>query len=316
MPIDYLHNHKEFSELIRIVSDELEIDPVLVEKDYWIMYCLYGMQQLKMVFELKGGTSLSKDFGIIERFSEDIDIRIEPPEGMEVKTGRNHNKPAHIESRRAFYDWLSESLSIDGIESVERDHEFDDVRFRSGGIRLHYKKQLGEIPGLKDGILLEVGFDDVTPNIDKTITSWAFEYARGKVEVIDNRAVDVACYHPGYTFVEKLQTISTKYRQQQEEDTFPVNFMRHYYDVYRLFEEPVVQNFLGTKEYTQHKKKRFRTGDNPVLSENEAFMLGNPDIRETYAKAYAKSHSLYYHAQPDFEDVIQAMSKIILIEGI
>jgi hypothetical protein len=37
-----------------------------------------------------------------------------------------------------------------------------------------------------------------------------------KVEIIDNRAKAVACYDPGYTLVETLQTISTKYRRQQE----------------------------------------------------------------------------------------------------
>ena len=86
MPADFLHNHKDFSDLIRIVGDELSIDPILVEKDYWIMHCLYGLQQLGMNFELKGGTSLSKGFGIIKRFSEDIDIRIEPPKDMGVNT--------------------------------------------------------------------------------------------------------------------------------------------------------------------------------------------------------------------------------------
>ena len=108
MPADYLHNHPDFPELIRIVAREKGIDPALVEKDYWIMHCLYGLQKLGLKFELKGGTSLSKGFQIINRFSEDIDIRIEPPPGHDVKTGRNHDKPAHINSRRDFYDWLAD----------------------------------------------------------------------------------------------------------------------------------------------------------------------------------------------------------------
>jgi predicted nucleotidyltransferase component of viral defense system len=70
----FLHNHREFSDLIRIVAQEKGIDPALIEKDYWIMHSLYGLQQLGMKFELKGGTSLSKGFRIINRFSEDIDI--------------------------------------------------------------------------------------------------------------------------------------------------------------------------------------------------------------------------------------------------
>jgi predicted nucleotidyltransferase component of viral defense system len=45
---------------MRIVAQETDIDPALVEKDYWIMHCLHGLQQLGLTFELKGGTSLSK----------------------------------------------------------------------------------------------------------------------------------------------------------------------------------------------------------------------------------------------------------------
>ena len=111
MPADYLHNHPDFPDLIRIVAHEKGIDPALVEKDYWIMHCLYGLEQLGLKFELKGGTSLSKGFQIINRFSEDIDIRIEPPPDQNVKTGRNHDKPAHIKSRRDFYDWLANKKS-------------------------------------------------------------------------------------------------------------------------------------------------------------------------------------------------------------
>ena len=46
----------------------------IVEKDYWLMHCLRGLQQQNFEFELKGGTSLSKGFNIIERFSEDAAI--------------------------------------------------------------------------------------------------------------------------------------------------------------------------------------------------------------------------------------------------
>ncbi len=41
---DYLHKHKDFPELLRIVGAELSIDPGLVEKDYWIMQSLYGLK--------------------------------------------------------------------------------------------------------------------------------------------------------------------------------------------------------------------------------------------------------------------------------
>ncbi|WP_346657018.1 MULTISPECIES: nucleotidyl transferase AbiEii/AbiGii toxin family protein [unclassified Bradyrhizobium] len=56
----------------------------------------------ELYFPTKGGTSLSKGDKIIGRFSEDIDILIEPPPGRDVKTGKNQNKPAHIQSRKDF----------------------------------------------------------------------------------------------------------------------------------------------------------------------------------------------------------------------
>jgi hypothetical protein len=131
MSADFLHNHAQLAELIRIVAQQRGIDPALVEKDYWIMHCLYGLQQVGMTFELKGGTSLSKGFQIIHRFSEDIDIRIEPPEDRDVKTGRNQDKPVHIQSRGDFYDWLARTIRIDGIDKVERDTAFDNKTLTS-----------------------------------------------------------------------------------------------------------------------------------------------------------------------------------------
>ena len=192
MPRDYLHNHPQFADLIRIVAAEQGIDPGLVEKDYWIMHCLYGLQQLGLTFELKGGTSLSKGFQIINRFSEDIDIRIEPPAEMDVKTGKNQTKPAHIKSRADFYDGLTKTIKIDGIISVERDTAVDSKDMTSAGIRLTYKNLMTPVDGLREGVLLEAGFAKVTPNEPKDISSWAYDYAADKVEIIDNRAKAVA----------------------------------------------------------------------------------------------------------------------------
>ena len=212
MPRDFLHNHPQFADLIRIVAAEKGIDPALVEKDYWIMHCLYGLQQLGFTFQLKGGTSLSKGHQIINRFSEDIDILIEPPADRDVKTGKNHDKPAHIQSRKDFFDWLVQTIKIDGITKVERDTAFDDVpNYRGAGIRLNYESLTEAMDGLREGVLLEVGFDTVAPNTPKDISSWVYDRAvASKVDIIDNRAKAVPCYDPGYTFVEKLQTISTR----------------------------------------------------------------------------------------------------------
>lgn len=307
----YLHDIKEFTDLIQIVSAELGIVPQLVEKDYWIMHCLYGLANLGFAFELKGGTSLSKGFSIIERFSEDIDIHIDPASGSKkppftVYTGKNQTKKtAHIHSRRDFYDWLAERISIEGIVSVERDTAFDDDLYRSGGIRLIYESNYGSLGGIKDGILLEVGFDDTTPNFDVDIASWAFEKASAaSIPFLDNRAKKIKCYHPGYTFVEKLQTVSTKYRQQRESGTFPLNFMRHYYDIAKLLDNPEVQSFIGTPEYHERKAIRFRTGDNLKIAENDAFLIEDPEVREIYKEAFQDTKALYYGNTQDFDEIL------------
>ena len=312
MTIDYLHNHKQFPELIRIVAEQKGIDPALVEKDYWIMHCLYGLQKLGLTFELKGGTSLSKGFKIIDRFSEDIDIHIDPPADRNVKTGRNQDKPAHVKSRKDFYDWLANTkIKIDGIDTVERDTAFDSDKLFSGGIRLGYKSFTNPIDDLKEGILLEAGFDVVAPNTAKDISSWMYDYAADKVEIIDNRAKGIACYNPGYTFVEKLQTISTKYRQQKKDKQFPPNFLRHYYDVYSLLDRREVQDFIGTDDYKAHKDRRFRSLDNKNIAKNEAFILSDPETRKTYAETYAKMSTLYYGSKPTFDQILERIKEWI-----
>jgi hypothetical protein len=155
---------------------------------------------------------------------------------------------------------------------------------------------------------LEAGFDTVTPFECKTISSWAYDKAITKkdIKILDNRAIDVPCYHPGYTFVEKLQTIATKYRREQETGKPNVNFMRQYYDVYCLLESPLVQSFIGTPEYQQHKRERFPETDLAIpIAQNEAFILSNPEIRKKYTKRYQSTEALHYRGQPSFDEVLK-----------
>lgn len=305
MATDYLHNHKQFGDLLNIVAEKMAIEPYLVEKDYWIMNVLYGLKTKGFNFELKGGTSLSKGFGIIHRFSEDIDIHISPPVALNVnETGQ---KPNAVNSRKEFYDWLNEKIKIDGIIGNVRDTDFDNKKtYTSGGIRLHYKSLTDPIQSLKEGILLEAGFDTVAPNQLVNISSWAFDHtAELKVDIVDNRAMDIACYNPGYTFVEKLQTITTKFRKERESGNTGVNFMRQYYDVYSLLENPEVLAFIGTDEYYAHKKKRFSNADKAVpIQENQAFILDNKEIKNSFTQRYKATEALYYNGQPNFDKLM------------
>src|SRR3989338_6020865 len=99
----FLHELPDAKELFEVVSFERKVLPIIVEKDYWLMHCLWGLQQQHYHFELKGGTSLSKGFNIIERFSEDIDVQVHPDPSLGVKIGKNHDKAAHIKGRENFF---------------------------------------------------------------------------------------------------------------------------------------------------------------------------------------------------------------------
>ena len=302
----FLHELHDFKDLIGAVSREKSIVPQLVEKDYWIMHSLYGLQQQGFDFELKGGTSLSKGYRIIERFSEDIDIRIEPPSEMDVKCKKSQTKPFHVESRARFFDYLAGEIAIHGIDEVKRDNGFDNATLLSAGIRLYYPEAFPRVEGgLKNGILLELGFDDTAPNEAIDISSWVVDKASAMgIDFIDNRAMAVKCYHPAYTFVEKLQAVSTKFRQQQESGGFPVNFLRHYYDIYCLLAVPKVQEFIGTETYAARKNQRFGRADVQEIAKNEAFVLSDPAVREQYAAQYEGTRGLYYAGMVSFDAIL------------
>lgn len=302
----FLHEDPEFRELLELVSEEKNIRETLVEKDYWLMHCLWGLQQSGFVFELKGGTSLSKGFNLIDRFSEDVDIRIEPPREMPVKTGKNQDKPAHIESRRRFFEWIAKSIDIHGLTSVERDFEFDHEKLRNAGIRLNYKSYFEDNSAIKPFVLLEVGFDDVTPNEAVTISSWAFDHAkRSGASIIDNRALNIKCYYPEYTLVEKLDAIVRRFEKEQREGRMPKNFLRHYYDISRLLETERVKRFIGTEEYLAHKQNRFSRVHS--ISEHEAFNLSDPDTKARYMKEYDRIKDFFYETPPEFNEILSVI---------
>ncbi|MFO0361386.1 MAG: nucleotidyl transferase AbiEii/AbiGii toxin family protein [Flavobacteriales bacterium] len=315
MSATYLHDHPEFEQLLRTVEGETGISVQLIEKDYWIMHVLFGLKQRGFEFELKRGTSLSKAYQIIDRFSEDIDIHIKPkPEHM-VNENPKNTKASAVEARRKFYNRLAEEIKIDGIVGVERDEAFDAPKtYNSGGIRLYYRSLFDTLEGVKDGILLEVGFDQVTPNSPRMITSWAFEKAAPVLgsSIIDNRAQEISCYHPGYTFVEKLQTIATKFRIERNTGIEKPNLLRQYYDVYSLLSNEEVLHFIGTPEYRAHKKARFAQIDFDLpLKDNQAFLLADPELRSGFEQRYKKTASLYYKGQPEFAKLIERIHEHI-----
>ena len=79
--IDFLQNdNNDIKDIIDIIAEKKSLAKVIIEKDMWVSYVLdylFNRCKYKDYFEFKGGTSLSKGYNVIERFSEDVDIIID-----------------------------------------------------------------------------------------------------------------------------------------------------------------------------------------------------------------------------------------------
>lgn len=77
--MNYLFQNPDFSNLIAQSARQLKMPADFVEKDYWVTYVLYRLVKEGVDdFVFKGGTSLSKGWNLIDRFSEDIDLLFVP----------------------------------------------------------------------------------------------------------------------------------------------------------------------------------------------------------------------------------------------
>jgi len=301
---EFLHAVGDVKTLFELVAAEKGLRPAVAEKDYWIMHCLWGLQKAGLHFEMKGGTSLSKGWGVVNRFSEDIDIRFDAPSALNLKG----DKLAHIKARFDFYDDLARRIKIPGI-SVERNRDYDDPKAQNGGISLKYESFFPALPEMKKEVLLEVGFDKTSPNEPRDFSSWAFDKAREvKRDVIDNRALGVKCFNPEYTFVDKLQTICRRFRQHRHRNDpqrdRPRYFLRHYYDLYMLLAVGRVKEFIGTEDYEAYKKQKLKTTDAKEFATREAFLLKDQRRLELFEREFEVVSFMLTPPRPSFADVI------------
>ena len=222
-----------------------------------------------------------------------------------MKTGLNQTKPAHVESRRKFYDGLADIIRIDGIVEVQRDTAFDNKTFLTAEFAFTTGASLNPPTVSRKVCFSEiVGFDDVTPNTPRDISSWAYDYAARRVEIIDNRAI-ATLLRSGLHPCRKAPDHFDKIPRSADNRKISADFMGHYYDVYALLHYPEVQAFVGTDAYKTHKTRRFRTADNPNIAENQAFVLSDAATRAAYDNAYEETTSLYYRGKPTFDEILK-----------
>src|SRR5438105_4570106 len=65
------------ADILKAAANQLGISEVILEKDIWVSWILGKLFSLPLQMAFKGGTSLSKVFGLIKRFSEDLDVTVD-----------------------------------------------------------------------------------------------------------------------------------------------------------------------------------------------------------------------------------------------
>ena len=112
--LKFLKNSLEdIDDVIVDVATSMKLPEVIIEKDLYVSYILdylFSRSEFKNYFEFKGGTSLSKGYGLINRFSEDIDVVLK----SEV-IGENLEEIIHLESKSQ-KEKMAEKLNAKAIE--------------------------------------------------------------------------------------------------------------------------------------------------------------------------------------------------------
>ena len=96
-------------ELIDAIATDLGVDPSFVEKDWYairLVATVVNVQQGNLIPVFSGGTSLSKAYGLVRRFSEALDFKILLPEGGIARPARRDYRTAVAEAIRADDDWV------------------------------------------------------------------------------------------------------------------------------------------------------------------------------------------------------------------
>ena len=222
------------------VAEKRGITPFAVEKDWWVS------QTLKAVFELdvaehlvfKGGTSLSKAWNLIERFSEDIDLAIEREflgfEGSLTKNKKTKLRKASGQYiSEVFYLELQEKFKEKGLENVtfslaETQDSDQDPRI----INIFYPNIIEVTEYLKPRVQIEVGCRSlIEPFTMKKISAMVDdEYPE---QSFSEKSKEIPSVNPERTFLEKIFLLHEEFQKTAEKIRVD-RLSRHLYDLYAL----------------------------------------------------------------------------------
>lgn len=236
-----LHENKTaFRELVKATSEQLGIIPIFVEMDYWITYVLKNLHNSeyhsKVVF--KGGTSLSKGYDLIKRFSTDIDLAI-------VKGNDATNN-----SIKTLIREIEKTICI-GLTEIE------DSDITSKGSK--FRKSVYAYPKMHDlesanSIIVEINsFYHPFPYQQLEIKSFIYRFLNSnsfenRVQEFSLTPFSVNVLDKRQTLVEKLVSL-IRFSYDLETIENIGNKIRHFYDLYYLMQDEECISYVNSEAF-------------------------------------------------------------------
>lgn len=267
-------------DLITEVSLELGIDKAFVEKDYYVVEILkilssFSSEEVKV--EFSGGTSLSKGFKLINRFSEDIDFTVQVPENW--KRADLHN----------LKEGVIKSINESEILSVEKDSVTASDGNKFFSFYVNYPKVFDN-GSLRTQVKVEVIVKPIKKSPErKVISSWIDEYIKEKspAEIDCVSALEIAANK----FSALLWRIDCKDRSSVNHTKNDPAMIRHLYDLYflkKIIAKNISSFYQLVCEIFDNDRKRGDNDENMSLKEFAVSSLKKLENDSVYKDEYDK----------------------------
>ncbi len=216
----------------------------IIEKDYYVTEALRILEENAGEFVIfKGGTSLSKGWGLIERFSEDIDIFLDPaaftpPLGKRAIDRELKKLTSAVGQHAALTFVKSESQTIGGFGRNDR---------------FEYVQKFAGVGDIRNRVFIEIGTASGRQPTERIrLQSYVAQFLAEtgvSLGAEDEAPFEMRLLHFRRTFVEKLFAIHAKVENLKRTGTPIGGYARHYYDLYCLADQPEVAEMLASDEY-------------------------------------------------------------------
>ena len=237
------------------------VNQVAIEKDWWVTVTLKALFQTDcrdfLIF--KGGTSLSKGFNLIERFSEDIDLAISHSFFGIEKTGKNQREKLRKMSRTYIHETLSPQLDARLKEMGVTGYNIENVsqvQDKNGKWRPIDSDKDPTVILLHYPSILENAINYIPPRVKIEISSLSMDEA---TELRQIRSLIGESYNsedtdaeslvrtvvPARTFLEKLFLLAEEF---QKEKPRSVRMSRHLYDLEKLMDTGYGKEALSNRK--------------------------------------------------------------------